>query len=88
MDDSAAEKLGWQLGVQTYSFNRFTFFEAIDKAASVGLKYAETYPGQKIAADIDGKMGVDMNAQEIQQVKDKLASAKIQLVAFGVVALS
>ncbi len=88
VDDSAAEKLGWQLGVQTYSFNRFTFFEAIDKAASVGLKYAETYPGQKIAADIDGKMGVDMNAQEIQQVKDKLASAKIQLVAFGVVALS
>jgi sugar phosphate isomerase/epimerase len=88
VDDSAAEKLGWQLGVQTYSFNRFTFFEAIDKAASVGLKYAETYPGQKIAADIDGKMGIDMTAQEIQQVKDKLASAKIQLVAFGVVGLS
>lgn len=88
VDDEAAEKLGWQLGVQTYSFNRFTFFEAIDKAASIGLKYAETYPGQKIATDIDGQMGVDMNAQQIQQVKDKLASANIRLVAFGVVGLS
>ena len=27
-----AEKLGWRLGCQAYSFNRFTFFEAIDKA--------------------------------------------------------
>jgi hypothetical protein len=48
VDDSAAEKLGWQLGVQTYSFNRFTFFEAIDKAASVGLKYAETIRGKRL----------------------------------------
>ena len=30
VDSSVAEKLGWKLGVQTYSFNRFTFFEAID----------------------------------------------------------
>ena len=41
VDSSAAEKAGWKLGTQTYTFNRFTFFEALDKAASVGLKYAE-----------------------------------------------
>ena len=29
-----AEKLGWRLGCQAYSFNRFTFFDAIDKIAS------------------------------------------------------
>jgi len=48
------------LGVQTYSFNRFPFFEAFDKAASVGLRFAEAYPGQKIATDEDGQMGPDM----------------------------
>lgn len=88
IDSSAAEKLGWKLGVQTYSFNRFTFFEAIDKAAAVGLKYAEAYPGQKISADIDGKMGPGMTAEEIQTVKDKLKSAGVQLTAFGVTGLN
>lgn len=88
IDSSAAEKLGWKLGVQTYSFNRFTFFEAIDKAASVGLKYAEAYPGQKISADIDGKMGPGMTADQIQAVKEKLKSAGVQLTAFGVTGLS
>jgi len=84
----AAEKLGWKLGVQTCSFNRFTFFEAIDKAASVGLKYAEAYPGQKISGDIDGKMGPGMSDEQIRLVKEKLKSAGVQLTAFGVTGLS
>ena len=36
-----AEKLGWQLGCQAYSFNRFTFEEAVDKIASLGLHCVE-----------------------------------------------
>lgn len=88
IDSAAAEKLGWKLGVQTYSFNRFTFFEAIDKAASVGLKYAEAYPGQTISADIDGKMGPGMTPEQIRLVKAKLADSGIQLTAFGVTGLS
>lgn len=88
LDTSAADKLGWQLGVQTYSFNRFHFFDAIDKAASVGLKYAEAYPGQTISGDIDAKMGPGMTVEQIQAVKEKLAAAGIQLTAFGVVGLS
>lgn len=80
--------MGWNLSVQAYSFNRFTFFEAVDKAASVGLKYIEAYPGQKIAADIDGQMGPGMSDQQIKQVQEKLASAGIKLIAFGVTGLS
>lgn len=87
-DTSAAGQLGWKLAIHTYSFNRFTFFEAVDKAASVGLKYAEAYPGQKISADSDGKMGPGMTDQQIAQVQEKLASAGIQLVALGVARLS
>ena len=44
-----AEKLGWRLGCQAYSFNRFTFYEAIDKTARLGLHYIEAYPGQKLS---------------------------------------
>lgn len=88
LDTTAAEELGWKLGVQTYSFNRFTFFDAIDKAASVGLKYAEAYPGQTISADIDGKMGPGMTEEQMRAVKEKLAAADVRLTAFGVVGLS
>lgn len=87
-NDAAAEALGWKLGVQTYSFNRFTFFEAIDKAASIGLKYAEAYPGQRISAEIDAKMGPGMTEEQIELVQAKLKAANVQLVAFGVVGLS
>ena len=47
----AAEALGWHLGCQAYSFNRFTFYEAIDKVASLGLHYIEAYPGQRLSAE-------------------------------------
>ena len=35
---------GWRLGVQAWTFNRFTFYEAIDKTASLGLEWIEAYP--------------------------------------------
>jgi hypothetical protein len=38
-DDSAAEKLGWHLGVQAYTFRGVSFYETIDLARSLGLKY-------------------------------------------------
>ena len=87
-DDTAAEGMGWLLGTQTYTFNRFTFFEAVDKAHSVGLKYVEAFPGQRIAADIEGTMGAGMSAEQIAVVKKKLAATGIQVTAFGVVGLS
>ena len=79
-----AEKLGWRLGCQAYSFNRYTFFEAVDKNASLGLKWLEAYPGQKISAQIDEKMGPGMSADAKKAVKDKLAQAGVKMVNFGV----
>lgn len=36
---SAAEQLGWQLAVHSYTFQKFTIFEAIDKTAAMGIKH-------------------------------------------------
>ena len=49
VESAQAEADTWKLGVQAYSFNRFTFFEAIDKVQSLGLHYIEAYPGQKLS---------------------------------------
>jgi sugar phosphate isomerase/epimerase len=79
-----AEKLGWRLGCQAYSFNRFTFFEAVDKTASVGLKWIEAYPGQRVSKDTDEKVGPGMSADAKKAVKQKLADAGVTLINFGV----
>ena len=83
-----AEKLGWRLGCQAYSFNRFTFFEAIDKVASLGLHYIEAYPGQKLSQQKpEVKFGEDLPAEIRQEVNSKLAQAGVKLVCYGVVGL-
>jgi len=79
-----AEKLGWRLGCQAYSFNRFTFFEAVEKTAAVGLKWIEAYPGQKISKELSNKVGPGMSADERKAVKQKLADSGVKLVNFGV----
>jgi hypothetical protein len=48
-DDAAAEKLGWRLGAQAWTFRDRTAFEAIATAHRLGLKYIELYPGQPLA---------------------------------------
>ncbi len=83
-----AEKLGWRLGCQAYSFNKFTFFEAVDKTASVGLKYIEAYPGQKLSAEMpDAKFDQNMSEDAQKAVKAKLDAAGVKLVNYGVVGL-
>ena len=42
-----AEKLGWHLGCQTWTFREFSLFEAIDKTAALGMHYMETGAGMK-----------------------------------------
>ncbi len=84
---AAAAKPQWRLAVQAYSFNRFTFFEAIDKAKELGLKYIEAYPGQRL--NKDGMVKWDHNAsKEVRDsVRAKLKAADIKLVNYGVVDL-
>ncbi len=82
--DASAENLGWRLGAQAYSFRLFTFFEAVDKASSLGLKYVEAYPGQRVSKNSETKMGPDLSATERWRVKSKLRSSGVRLVNFGV----
>jgi len=83
-----AEKLGWRLGCQAYTFNRFTFFEALDKIALLGLRYVEMYPGQSLSPDRrDVRTNDGMPAKIRREVKSRLADLGIKLVAYGVTGL-
>ena len=83
-----AKKLGWRLGCQAYSFNKFTFEEAVDKIASLGLHYVEMYPGQELSDKKPGqKTDVSMSAGIRKRVKQGLKDAGVELVNFGVCSL-
>ena len=47
-DDAASEKLGIKLSLQCWTYRALTFFETVDQAARLGVKYLEIYPGQKL----------------------------------------
>jgi sugar phosphate isomerase/epimerase len=80
---------GWRLGTQAYSFNRFTFFEAVDKTASLGLDWIEAYPGQRLSEDhADVKTDHNMSAEMQEVMKAKLRDAGVRLINYGVVGLS
>ena len=84
-----AEKLGWRLGVQAWSFNKFTFYEAVEKTASLGLHYIEAFPGQKLTNE-EPKVGINENLSPDgrNEVKKRLADKGIKLVNYGVCGLS
>jgi len=79
------KKLGWYLSAQTYTFNRFTFFEAVDKTISAGLHSVEAYNGQEIGGGIAGKMDFKMPAEQRQAILKALKKKGVKLCAFGVV---
>ncbi len=76
------------LALQCWTFRRFTFFETIDQAAKLGIKFLQAYPGQVLSKDLPGVVfDHNLKAEEIELVKKKLAQAGISLVAYGVVDL-
>jgi sugar phosphate isomerase/epimerase len=78
----------WKLGMQAYSFNRFTFYEAVDKTRALGMRYIEVYPGQKLSAQKpDVKTDHNMSSQDKKLMLAKLADAGVTLTNYGVVGL-
>jgi len=80
-----SEKDGWLLGVQSYTFHKFSFQEAIDKVQLLGLNYVEVYYGQTLGEDIDGTMDFRMDEATQRKVLDYAASKGVNIVASGVV---
>jgi sugar phosphate isomerase/epimerase len=84
-DDAASEKLGMKLSLQCWTFNRLSFFETVDKAAAMGIKYLEIYPGQKLEPGSKETTHRTMSDETVEKIKKKLADAGgLKLVAYGV----
>ncbi|NLO33123.1 MAG: sugar phosphate isomerase/epimerase [Candidatus Hydrogenedentes bacterium] len=85
-----ADAIGWRIGCQLWSFNKFSFMEAIDKTASIGLKYAEAFPGQRLSLVLPETVKFDHTMSEEHRLlaQQKLEEAGVKLLCYGVVGLS
>ncbi|MCP4454890.1 MAG: DUF1080 domain-containing protein [Planctomycetes bacterium] len=78
----------WRLGMQAYSFNRFTFYEAVSKNRALGMSTIEAYPGQKLSVQHgDAKFEHTMSPALMLEAKQMLKAQGVTLVNYGVVGL-
>lgn len=75
----------WKIGIQMWTFNHFSFTEALNKADSAGVKNIEAYWGQPLGGDMKGEFGIAMNEDTRAKLKQLLQSKDIQIVAMGVI---
>lgn len=75
----------WKLGVQAWSFRKFTFCETLDQLSEMGVKYIEVYPGQKIGGGIEGNTHYSMDTATRDALKTRLDAAGIKILSYGVV---
>jgi len=78
----AQEQLGWRLGVEAYTFHRFTLFEAIEKTASLGIPWMGGLSFQKVSSGIPRGLEPGLTDEEIRQVRMKLDAEGVRLVTY------
>jgi sugar phosphate isomerase/epimerase len=87
IDTSAADQLGWQLAVHSYTFQKFSIFDAIDKSAALGVKYMSISGG--VSLDGTNRVAtVDLTDRQREAIDRKLkADGFGHFVNVGVVQL-
>ena len=84
--DHHAEKLGWVLGAQTWTFRDRTTVEALRTMGKLGLSAVEICPGQKLSPDTgEAVFGPEMTAEQRELVKREAKAAGVTLHSLGVV---
>lgn len=73
-----AEKLGWKVGVQFYTFNKYTFFEAVDLTRALGLHYIELSMGAKLSPDFPERINPKMSEEAKAMLRKKLNDSGVR----------
>ncbi|MBN2505521.1 MAG: ThuA domain-containing protein [Verrucomicrobia bacterium] len=78
----AQEKLGWRLGIEAYTFHKFTLFEAIDKTAQLGLPFMGGLSFQKVSQDIPKNFEPGLTDDELRRIRLKLDAAGVRMLTY------
>lgn len=80
--DAGDSPLDWRLTANAWCFKEYTFFEAIEKTAALGVHFSEAFQGQKISADSDAVMDYLLPDEAIERIKNKLTRSGVTLLSF------
>ena len=83
-NDAAADKLGFKLGMQCWTYRMLTTFETLERCQKFGIKYLEIYPGQKMKTDAAAIVGPAMSDAEIADLLAKAKDCGVKITNFGV----
>lgn len=75
----ADQPFGWRASTGAWSFRLFTLFDAIDKAAQMGMPWVEPFEGQQIMADSDVKLNASMPDSFYDAIQEKLKEKEVSL---------
>jgi type 1 glutamine amidotransferase/sugar phosphate isomerase/epimerase len=79
----AQEKLGWRIGIEAYTFHKYSLFEAIEKTAALGLHYIGGLSFmQQVSEDIPKHFDQHLSDDELLQIRMKMESAGIRMPVY------
>jgi sugar phosphate isomerase/epimerase len=74
------------VAMQCWTFRKYSFYEAVEKTKTIGIKYLQAYPGQVLSPQQkDVLFDHNLNDDRIKQVREKLSGAGMEVVSYGVV---
>ncbi len=80
-----AEKQGWKLSMQSYTFHLFSVVESLDKTREAGLKYIEIYPRQRMGEGFgDAVFGYNLTPEQQSELKKLAESKGVKIISSGV----
>ena len=80
-----AEKQGWLLSMQSFTFHLFTVTESLNKTQELGIRFIEIFPGQKMGGDFgDIVFGYDLNREDQKKLVNLATSKDIKIISSGV----
>jgi len=83
--DTVSATANWKIGVQMWTFNKFTFTDALDKVDSTGVKYIEAFWNQPLGGGMKDSFGIRMSDDSKTRLKQLLQAKGISIVAMGVI---
>ena len=69
----------WKMGVALYSFNRFSFTDALEKADSAGVKYVEGFSFHKLGKEFDDNTMATVSKEDISKMKEMMDKKSIKM---------
>ena len=69
----------WNMGVALYSFNRFSFADALDKAAIAEVNYVEGFSFHNLGKDFNGKTMASTTKEDIRKMKEMLSKKNLKM---------